>query len=143
MAYKQCYERTSKDELESSCSIYGGTFSSHIHEWLSELANDELCKNDVEAIDFSSLVEIAATSPPSSWKQSWRRFLNANLVEKFKAILSFIKNRRLPWELRVAQRRFTVITTFQVEVVVFYELDHVNKRIIFRLFDGLPGQETK
>lgn len=139
-SYAIRYERTAKHELSDAQDIYGQTFREDTNRWLDELSSRVGEETDHSSVDLLELLEEARRVNTNSWRHTWRRFMKSTLLEKVTAILLVMKG-RIPWKLRAAARRFTVINCFDCEIIAFFEVDHVGKKIVFRLFDGLPGQE--
>jgi hypothetical protein len=139
--YSIVYERRAKMELEDAKETYGGTFREEVDRWQTDLVRDAENRVYSVSIDAAAMMEAAVQSRPSSWRLSWKRWLSAPLIKKIQAILLVVGKRCPPWEFRASAMRFTVVNAFDCEVVAFYEVDHVARRVIFRLFDGLPGQE--
>ncbi|HEY7425425.1 MAG TPA: hypothetical protein VH682_14435 [Gemmataceae bacterium] len=143
MAYFIKYERNAKAELTSAQDCYGGQFRVETNAWLQEIAAAAERRDYAASLNSVDLVDILKTvldSPRRSWPYSWRRWVKAPIRQKFQATLILIHKRCPPWEIRVSERSFTVIDAFSAEVTAVFEVDHVQKRVIFRMFHGLPGQ---
>ena len=143
MGYKLRFERKAKAELEASCSVYLAEFSKEIRQWLSTLASEASEGKYLISQDFTQILEDVLDDEhfdPQSWVGSWRRFLQASAKEKVKALYVAVTRFKPPWQTRVAEQQFSVLGIFSTDVKVIYQLDHVNKHMIVRMFFGLPGQ---
>lgn len=143
MAYLIKYERNAKAELTSAQDCYGGQFREATNTWLREIAVAAECRDyevSLSSADLADILETVLNSPRWLWPHSWRRWVKASIRQRFRATLVLIRKRCPPWEIRVSERRFTVIDAFSAEVTAVFEVDHVQKRVIFRMFHGLPGQ---
>jgi hypothetical protein len=127
--------------LSEAQTTYGGEFREETNGWLSALAAEAETRDSSLSIDFAEAIEAALSTEPRSWGHSLRNWFKAPIADKVRAILAAIRKRCPPWEMRAAVRWFTVISAFDSEIVAYYEVDHVKKRMIFRRFEGLPGQE--
>jgi hypothetical protein len=140
MAYRVKYHREAKSSLDAAQHDYGPTFRQETNAWLSELVSEAERGNHSLSVDAKELLEAAADADPQSLRRSWKRWLSAPALDKLRALLVIVRKRCPPWELRAAPRLFSVVDSFSCEIVAFYEIDHVEGRVIFRHFDGLPGQ---
>jgi hypothetical protein len=144
MPYDIRYQRDAKADLDSALGTYGADFQADMMGWLAQLAKEAEAKEHTLSLDFEQVLgtlEQVASSTTGSWQHSWRRFKGATWATRARAILALVRLRKPPWELRASRHWFHVLGSFNAEVFVYFEVDHVNKRIIVRLFDGLPGQE--
>jgi hypothetical protein len=140
MLYASFFQKDAKANLQEAQNIYPG-FRKTVNEWLDRLASEAEGRDYEISIDILAVIETVLARKPSSWRFSWRRWLSASFIDKIRAIGTVAKKRCPPWELRSALKHFTVVGAFDCEVTAHFEVDHVDKRIIFRQFDGLPGQD--
>jgi hypothetical protein len=126
--------------LSQAQDDYGAAFREDTERWLLQLATEAETGNHEISADLSQWVDSILGSSSSSWGHSWHRLLKTRLGDRLRALLTFARRRSPPWELRTSVRRFSVLGIFTAEVLVHFEVDHVNKRVIFRQFLGLPGQ---
>jgi hypothetical protein len=143
VVYDIRYERAAKAELEAALGTYDAEFGGTVMRWLADLASEAQARGHSLSTDFEDLLATAeqvVRESGGSWGLSWQRFREAGWVQRVRAVIALVRNRKPPWELRASRRLFRVLDAFGTEVLVFYEVDHVGKRIVIRLFDGLPGQ---
>jgi hypothetical protein len=142
MSYNRKFVDKTKEEMEECLNVYGHTFREEVYAWLDRIvgAAEQKDKGSVSTLDFGELLEAAANTKPKNWQLSWKRWLTSPLQEKAKAVWHVIRNRKPPWELRSAARWFVLLGSIPAEIVAFYEVDHLKKIVIFRYFEGLPGQ---
>ncbi len=138
--YANKYEREAKKELEEAKETYGGAFRDEVDDWLNSVVLEVERRESNLSVSVMDMMLEATQSKQGSWQFSWKKWLDAKLIAKFKAILFIVNNRCPPWELRAAICRFTVMSTFDCEITAYFEVNHVDRQVVFRLFDGLPGQ---
>jgi hypothetical protein len=144
MAYTVRYSTVAKSELADAFQVYGTEFEHDVNSWLHGLATKAETKDNsftVDLVEILEQVDRLASQPKSSWQLSWDRLHELGGIGKLQALLTAIRTRRLPWELRAADSPpFNVVGAFNSVVTVVYEIDHVEQRIIVRFVRGLPGQ---
>lgn len=141
MAYSILLERSAREELHEAQEGYGTDFREATEQWLHRLATEAETRDYELSADLVEWAESVLGTAPSSWGHSWRRWLSSRFGDQLRALLTLARKRCPPWELRTSVERFTVLGFFPAEVLVHFEVDHVDKRVIFRQFLGLPGQE--
>lgn len=143
MAYRIKFERRAKEELTRAQDTYGTDFREESNGWLKQLAYEAERQTYSISIDTQELAESAleALEKKTDWQYSWRRLLNSSWKTKLRALLAVVKKRRPPYEQRSAPGRFVILGSFDADVTAHFEIDHAQKCVIFRLFDGLPGEE--
>ena len=74
-----------------------------------------------------------------NWRATWEFFRKSGVVKKFSTILEIIRG-RIPVELRYSSQIFSYLTgAVTEEIGVYYEVNHVEKCVVFRTFSNLPG----
>lgn len=143
MSYRIRFLRSAKAELEKCCRAYA-CMGEPLSAWLGALAQEAELHEERLSFDIANLpVYLSRVVSPieSSWQATRERFQEATWTEDMKAILEIIKTRKPPWQLRASWRVFLVPgVASHCMPVVFFDVDHVGKQIVVRLFDGLPGQ---
>jgi len=143
MSYRIRFQRSAKAELDQCCRVYA-CMGGALLAWLGTLAQEAELHEERLSFDIANLPAYLSrvVSPiESSWRATWERFQEATWTEDMKAILEIIKTRKPPWQLRASWRVFPVLGgASHCMPVVFFDVDHVGKQIVVRLFDGLPGQ---
>lgn len=143
MSYKTRFVRSAKEELRQCYEDYP-CLKEHLEAWLTELASCAERHDETGSWDISELPSslASAMSPTkSSWAATQEHLGECSWMETLKAIVELVRRRKPPWQLRASWRVFSVLNgAFHCMIVVFYDVDHVSKQIVVRLFDGLPGQ---
>jgi hypothetical protein len=140
MPYAILYQVDAKADLEANLADYGTKFREDVTAWITELATKAEAGDYSLSFDYLELVDAALETESKSWRHSIRRFVQANAKERFWAFIAFIRHRRPPWELRAVSRAFWVVDAFPCQITAFVEINHSEKRIVFRHFKGLPSQ---
>jgi hypothetical protein len=134
--YRIRYLKSARGELEESCGIYGAGFSDEVNEWLQQIA--ATAERD-EA--FSLNVQVALENPDAEMSHLLNHWREAGWIERIAALLTAIRERRPPWQIRMRTKWFSMLGgVFNCELHTIYHLDHVANEVIFVKFDGLPGQ---
>lgn len=141
MAYSIGFTERAKRELDECCNTYGETLRTDLWTWLHQLAANSETGDELDSLDVLELMDEASTQDEGQWRYSLRRWWQATLLDKLKAAVVILKKHCPPWQLRFTVRWLTVLGRFNCEVHLHFVVDHVHKRVIFVLFDGLPGQE--
>jgi len=139
--YRIFFERHAWDELSQAQEDYGTEFREGTDQWLRQLATEAETRDYELSVDLVEWTNSVLSSSPSSWGHSWHRWLGSRFGVQLRALLTLAKKRCPPWELRTSPERFTVLGCITVDVLVHFEVDHIDKRVIMRQFLGLPGQE--
>ena len=146
MAYVIRYKPRAKQQLEQCREDYG-TFTASVEEWLRGLANAAERQDKTIAFELGNAVEVVASGveSPSSWAESFRRWVEAPGKTKLKALLATLRKLCPPWELLSSGAPLPFLGHGTCEVHVHYLVDHVGddehgKKIVVALFKGLPGQ---
>lgn len=141
MAYRMGFAKRARRELDECCCTYGESLRSDLWSWLQDVAANSETGNTLDSVDVIEMMDEALNPNEGQWRYALRRWRHAPLLEKFRAAVATLKKRCPPWQLRFTARWFTVLGQFDCEVRLHYVVDHVHKRVIFTLFDGLPGQD--
>lgn len=143
-SYAIAFRKKARDEFNVACD-YSQDFCEQMNAWLSELAAacESKADNQSTANMADMLDEIAdASESLSKWKYILRKTNEASFWSKVRAFAFLIRNRKPPFEIRTSIRWFhRVLGVFNVEAHVYYEVDHVRKRIVIAAFSGLPQQD--
>lgn len=149
MAYRVRFERNARKALDECSQVYVA-LGPKIEGWLGKLAEKAERKEDSETQDIldaleRGLDELEVDNPKRQIERQasifWKRWKDASLLAKVKALLTGLKNRQSPWRLTYAVQRFRFAgDACTCDVDVFYEIDDVRKWIIVREFAGLPTQ---
>ena len=143
MSYRIRFHHKARVELDLCCETYP-CMREPLWLWLHALAEEAEHPRDRFSFDIEDLPPyLAKAFEPfeSSWEYTVDRLGEATWGEDMKAILKIVRTRRPPWQLRAAWRAFAVLgATFHCWPIVFFDVDHVGKQVVIRLFDGLPGQ---
>lgn len=145
MSYTVFFRASARKELNDCCDTYGTGLHDDIVGWLRGLAVAAERNDGALSIDLGSVLEdiadeVAAGAISRRWKYAVQKWRASNVWGKVKGFIAFLKTRRPPWELRSSICSFTFLERCRCEVHVYYEVDHVNRRIVVAKFDGLPGQ---
>jgi hypothetical protein len=139
LAYAIRYRKRAKIALDNCCQIYGPSLAEPLHRWLAHLAAEAQGRKYSISLDGKTFFETIANNPdPEKWIGTGRRWLDASAVAKIKAIGVLLTKRCPPWEFRAALKTFRFLGQCTYEVMAFYEVDHVEKRIVITTFD-VPG----
>jgi hypothetical protein len=139
LAYAIRYRKRARVALDNCSAIYGGALAGPLHRWLGQLAAEAQGGVYVISLDAQSALETIANHPdPEKWVSAGRRWLEAPILAKIKAIGVLLTKRCPPWEFRAAVKSFRFLGACTYEVMAFYEVDHVEGRIIITALD-VPG----
>jgi hypothetical protein len=136
------FRKRAKQEVERTKYLgdsFNEPFSSALQE-IAEAAANKDTSNSVDYLEFlEDSIEFAESGNSSTrMREKWRKALP---IDKIKALIFFIKNRRMPWEIRKEIRWiFNILGVFDSEIHFIYEIDHINERVVFVKFLGMPGQ---
>src|ERR1700685_2105837 len=99
--------------------------------WLGDLAQSAENKQiPQDGIDLNSIAEKAVNGDPTV----------AILMSMGKAFWEWLSRKKDKRRVYSVPRRFFILGAFWETVQVTYQVDHDEKQIIVRLFQGLPGQ---
>ncbi|MDA1052998.1 MAG: hypothetical protein O3C40_21300 [Planctomycetota bacterium] len=140
MAYRLCFYKRARRELDECCQTYGDNLRTELWNWLRDIATAADTGSEIGSVDIIDLLDEGLSQDASQWSQALKRWWNATPVEKIKATLVLLRKRCPPWQARFTVRWITVLGQFPCEIHAHYIVDHVNKQVILTLFDGLPGQ---
>lgn len=140
MAYSIRFKRRARTELDECCETYGEAFRNDIWSWLRDIARRAEAGDALDSIDAVELLDEALEHDEQQWRYALRRWREATLTDRIKASFVAFRKRCLPWRLSFAEGWFQVLGRFDCSVGAHFVVDHVNKQIVFVLFDGLPGQ---
>jgi hypothetical protein len=141
VAYTIQIERRTSGELAQAQDDYGSDFREATEGWLHRLAEEAETRDYELSMDLLEWTESVLGTQTSAWGHSWRRWRESSFGDRLRAILAIAKKRCPPWELRSSIERFTALGAITLEIIVHFEVDHVNKQIRILQFLGLPGQE--
>lgn len=140
--YKIRYRKRAKQEAERP-KYLGTSFTEPFSRSLEEIAEDAAKKDTSKSVDYLELLEDSIEFAESGAsrihiRDKWR---DATPIEKLKALIYAIKNRKMPWEIRGEIRWiYNILGVFDSEIHYVYEIDHLNEQVVFVKFSGLPGQ---
>ena len=135
MAYKLKYHTRAKAEKEYLCSTYGQNFAKDFENWLTlhvSEAEKKAFNASMDALDVLNQIDRLAET---KWCSQVKRFQDATVLEKMKAIAVVLTKWCPPWELRYAHSYFKLLDRIDAEIEVFFFVDHVKQRVIFTKID--------
>ncbi len=139
MAYAIRYRKRARVALDNCGEIYGASLAAPLHKWFGRLAAEAQGQNYTISLDAKTFLETVADNlDPEKWAGAGRRWLDAPILAKVKAIGVLLSKRCPPWEFRASVKAFRFLGSCTYEATVFYEIDHVEKRIIITALD-VPG----
>lgn len=153
MAYDKRYRQHAKEELARAQATYGSRFTSETEALLDSICQDteksERFKNGPSLtsaffLEFASeFLDVAVDQMTDLNRRKYiiDRFWNASLRDKARGFLRLIETGEFPYDIRVQLRWFRPVDTVANEVFVYYEVDHVERIVVFTKFAGLPGEE--
>ncbi len=117
-----------------------------ISAWLKGLVVLAELKIDGGSIDLGDVLKDAGIDAidvenfdPNNWNSSWGYFKDVSLSKKIAILFWMISKRTPPIQLRQATETFLFLGIISLEIVANYEINHVEKWVLFRTFEGLPG----
>ena len=139
MPYRIRYSTSAKEEANHLAS-YGVDFQQEFGDWLKHLAEEAEVKKynaSVDAWEFFESLMSAESSPCKEvmTQSTWEMFKGLPFVGKAKALIVLIKKRCPPWQFRAATNWITALGMFEMEVALYYMVDHVEKQIVIYLID--------
>ncbi len=96
MPYGIVFQRDTKAELQEAQNTYGGAFREETNAWLVSPAASAEQPDSPLSVDLAELIAEAAESDLRSWPRAWRRWMQVPLREKFRALLTLVKQRCRP-----------------------------------------------
>lgn len=137
--YRIRYDEETKAELEMAYEIYGSRFKGEFTEWLELIATAAANPQDTNTLDLLEVLENA-----ENWKEdvrlSFQELCKTNLLGKIRALLSIVRRRKPPWQLRTVWQFFRIVDSFTCEVHAYFIVSHSERTVTFYLIEGLPGQ---
>jgi hypothetical protein len=144
MRYRIRFRTSAKEELLRA-KKYSMQFSQELDEWLEDIAASSHRRDALKSIDLLDLLEqgINIAENLSPWKSVWKKWWKAAPIEKVKALITVLKKRCPPWQLRATSKWFSgILGAFDCEVHAYFEVNHVDGEVIFTKFAGLPGEDN-
>jgi hypothetical protein len=142
MTYAIRYRSHARRELDFYNAPYDDEYRQTVYAWFSHLALEAESRAYHFSIDAKDLLDqLEQGANPGNWPGVWKIWQQASWLTKLRALLFVVKQRCPPWEFRSALMTFSVLSgVFPCEVHAWYEVDHLERRIVFTKFTGLPGQ---
>lgn len=134
MAYHRKYVVSARAEYDWLTRNYGGDFSRELDLWLDGLIQDAEHRDWSTSLDATEILEELlgdGTRPETTLQRNLRRLRSATVMERLRAILVVVRRRCPPWQFRTASRWFVLLGSIPVEIEVYYEVNHVDGRVIF------------
>jgi hypothetical protein len=144
MPYRIRFRRRAKAEF-TQAQGYSTQFGDELSRWLNDIAiavdpGEKELSADLTVILESCIDLIPEAESP--WKASWVRWKRAGNLEKLRAVIALVKTHRPPWELHATSRWFPqILNAFDCEAHTIFEVNHVDREVVFTKFAGLPGQD--
>ena len=131
MPYSKKARPSAKREKAWLCETYGSEFCQTFNEWCEKIV--EHAPENPGALLLIPLEEILEekTNP---WSYVWRQLKDRTALDRLRSLISFIKNRKPPFQLFAVQARFLTQGMYWINVIAIVELDHVDKEVIFSYF---------
>lgn len=131
MPYRNQALPSAKEEKRWLCDTYGVGFGDSLESWIDSLVRCGAAVSDEITVCPLQDVIRNAQSPAQFVR---RRLGRSSSREILKAFLTFIRNRRPPWESLVARKRI-FNDGYYVCIDAYFEVDHSNKRMVFTKLD--------
>lgn len=136
------YRQRAKEEAQRAYYL-GASFTEPFNASLDEIAEYAASNGPSNSIDYlavlEELIELLKAGESRTYLQ--KKWEDSSLIEKANALLSLVRHRRMPWIIRSEIRWIhNILGAFDAEIQFFYEIDHVNRQVVFIKFSGLPGQ---
>jgi hypothetical protein len=143
MAYELFYERDAKGEVTFLKDTYGQSLVKAYDEWTNALAAQADSNQELSgAANLEKILEDLLTEElPSDLRTTWARFKSAPLIDKCRAIIAAIRNRRPPWRAVVVERHDLpgLDSRIMVAVRLYLSIDDVKKNLVVRMAEQLPS----
>lgn len=143
MPYSRKHRESARRELERCREDYP-QFAADVDDLVERLAEAAGRANVSISVDLPGAIEgaleVASSSDLGSWKHSARKWLESSTLGKMKALLTAVRKRCPPWEMRVFRATIQFLGVRPWEVAIYYEINHDGEQIIVTKYDGLPGQ---
>lgn len=141
-SYTIRYRQRAKDEAQRAFYL-GASFTDAFNASIEEIAEIAAKNGPSNSVDYLSvleeLIEIFKAGESSTYY--WKKWEDSSLLEKANALLTLVRRQRIPWIIRSEIRWIhNILGAFDAEIQFFYEIDHVNRQVVFIKFSGLPGQ---
>jgi hypothetical protein len=143
MPYSVKHRERARGELEECREGYP-QFAADVDTLVGRLADAAGRKSVSISIDLSAAIEgvleAATSSDRGSWKHSAQKWRESSVINKARALLTTMKKRCPPWEIREFRAAIPFLGVRIWEVAIVYEISHGDEQIIVTKYDGLPGQ---
>lgn len=138
MSYSVKYERRAKTEKEWLCETYGQQYSEQLEVWLGQLASEAAAgKSPRASDDLFDILEKGldrAENEKGQWAYFARRWREAGILDRVRALLVAIKRRRPPWRCRGASRAIPALESrINIPTDIIYEINDVKKWLVVRM----------
>lgn len=128
--------------IHVSIDTYGAGLAESLNKWFAELAENSNQGAGKVSIDAGEILEALLNSEDlQAWPKAAKRWLDEPMIVKIKAVAAVLATRRPPWEFRATARTVQFLDgVFFDDVMVFYEVNHVEKEVVVTAID-LPGPD--
>ncbi len=134
MAYKRKFVASARAEFDWLSRDYDDDFARELELWLFGLVRDAENRDWSTSLDASEILQDLlgdGSKQETTLQRNLKRLRSATAIERLKALLAVIRRRCPPWQFRTASRWFKILGSISVEIEVYYEIDHVEERVIF------------
>lgn len=140
MPYRIQYSSSAKEEVNFLLETYGSEFRESFYDWLRVLADEAERRTWASSIDAIELLETILSNGDSPWKDlvsktTWDRFRELSFVDKVRALITMARKRCPPWQFRAANNWLLALSSIELELSIYYLIDHVEQRLIVYVVD--------
>ena len=140
--YTVKHHRAAATERNWLCETYGQSFRSGYARWMDELADRSAeVRGDANAFDLEEWLgaieqqtfDAIQNKSLANWARSLKKFRQAPYLEKLRALLAVVRNRRPPWQLKGSHRAIMALDgQLAINVGLVFELNDAARLVVVR-----------
>lgn len=131
MAYEKRARPSAKGEAAWLCQTYGTDFCETLHAWCNKVV--EYAPTRPEALMMVPLEEVLDDAQ-KPWSYVWQELRDRTVIDRLRSLLTFLAQRKPPYELMAVHARILTQSTYWVNVIAVVRIDRVEHVVEFTLF---------
>jgi hypothetical protein len=115
-------------------STYGESFRTAYNDWMDEIARWAAINKEDGWFDLDQMLAcLLEEGELPNWARSLKRFRQAGVREKLRALVAMVKKRRPPWRLKAASRPIPGLDDqLLIDVGIIFDINDVDRLIVVR-----------
>ena len=133
-SYTVKHHRDAAKERDWLFATYGESLREGYNNWMKELQDNAGAKQLADwTVDLEVAFDDLQKQRLPDWARSFKRFQQAGFREKLRALLSVVKNRRPPWQLKAASRPIPGLDgVILISVGIVFDINDIERIIAVR-----------